>query len=91
MTASADSSIPTKVLSTDHIAFVFSSFSEFAQKVFKTEEVFTILYSKINMNLVNLLTHIKEITDFLREKPRQLLSVEVNFGGYFCPTFEMVL
>ena len=30
----------------------------------------------------NLPTHIRENTDFLRQKPRQLPSVEANFEGW---------
>ena len=30
----------------------------------------------------NLLTHIRENTDFLRQKPQQLPSAEANFEGW---------
>ena len=44
--------------------------------------LFTIVYSKININVVNTM-HITENTDFFRQKPRQLPSAEVNFEGCF--------
>ena len=47
--------------------------------------LFTIIYSKINMNVVkqfclgnNLPTHIRENTDFSRQKPQHLLSDEAK-------------
>ena len=52
--------------------------------------LFTIVYSKFNINVArttsprnNLPTHIRENTDFLRQKPRQLLSAEANFEGCY--------
>ena len=55
--------------------------------------LFTIIYPKINMNVVmaiclgnNLSTHIRENTDFPRQKPQQLPIAEANFGG--CQYFK---
>ena len=51
---------------------------------------FTMIYPKINMNVVkticlgnNLLPHIREKTDFPQHKPWQLPNVEANFKGCF--------
>ena len=99
MTAPADSSIPSKVLSIDDTIFVFffiffrftidnyncgSFFSKgIKMKIFL---LFTIIYPKINMNVVkaiclgnSLPTHIRENIDFPWQKPRQWPSVETNF------------
>ena len=85
MTAPLDSSVPTKVLSTDH-TFSFFSFILFlllliiaimgvcSRKCLKLKifSLFTILYSKINVNLRQfrlgnyLPMHIRENTDFSR-------------------------
>ena len=50
--------------------------------------LFTIIYPKINMNVVkviflgnNLPMHIGENIDFLRQKPWKLSSAEANFEG----------
>ena len=51
--------------------------------------LFTIIYSKINMNECwkqyrsgyNLPTHIRENTAFSLQKPQHLLSAEANFEG----------
>ena len=55
----------------------------------KTFLLFTIIYSKININVVkiirlgnNLPTHIREYTDFLWQKPQQLPSAKANFKGW---------
>ena len=57
--------------------------SEFTKKVSKNEDflLFTIVYSKINTSIVKTIspqqylpTHIRENTDFLRQKPRRLPS-----------------
>ena len=61
--------------------------------------LFTIIYSKINMNVVkkiignNLLspTHIRENTDFFRQKHQQLLSGEENFESYLMVKDSMTL
>ena len=49
---------------------------------------FTIIYQEINVNVVkttclsnDLLMHIRENTDFARQKPQQLLSAKANFEG----------
>ena len=95
MTASADSSIPTKVLSTDHTFFVFLYFfpfiidncRNFAKNDIKIKIFFTIIDPRINMLLGqfclgnNLPTHIRENTDFPWQKPWQLPSAQANFKG----------
>ena len=97
MTVPVDSSVPTKVLFTDHTLLVSSSIFffyywwlqlwDFTQKLSQNDDflLFPIVYSKINMLLRkfrlgnNLPTHIKENTNFLRQKPRQLPSAEAVF------------
>ena len=51
--------------------------------------LFTITYQKMDVNVVkticlsnNLSMHIRENTDFPRQKPRQLPSTEANFEAY---------
>ena len=84
MTAPADSSVSSKVLSIDHTLFVFSfifpfiidncNYGSLLKKCLKMEIflLFAKVYSKININVVqiiclgsNLSMHIRENTDFL--------------------------
>ena len=90
MTASAGSSVPTEILSIDHSFFRFSLsfFLLLLVNAIMGLVPFTTIYPKIDMNVVkliplgnNLPTHIRENTDFSRQKSRQLPSGEVTFKG----------
>ena len=61
--------------------------------------VFTIVYSKINVNEccgnnfapAIICQHIRENTDFSLQKPEQLLSAEANFEGCLMVKYYMTL
>ena len=97
MTAPADFSVPTKVFplitlfpSFFSLLLSIMAIMAFTQKVSKNEYFFTfydsfLLFKSILLKTFclgnNLSMHIKENTDFLRQKPRQLPSAEANSKG----------
>ena len=88
MTASAHSSVTTKVLSIDHTFPIFSFFFSLLLLIIVIREVYSekgikmILFTFSNSLFKNLPTHIRENTNFLRQKPRQLPCAEANFEDY---------
>ena len=79
MTASTDSSVPTKV---DHTFFSFSfNFFSFVIDVCNNGSLLLMLLRQFCLGN-NLLMHLRVNTDFPQQKPRQLPSGEVNFKGW---------
>ena len=72
---------------------------EFIQKVSKNEDFFTfynslLLFTSMLLRQVclsnDLLTHIKENTDFLQQKPQQLPSIKANFKGWSHAKYQWI-